>query len=330
MTYLLSTAAFSIGLDLIDAGERTFSLAPSWLQSDALVASIARVGICSPIHVQKLDDGMFRIVSGFKRFQASQSLGRNEILCLEVETGCPDLELMSASIWENAAFRSFLEVEKAYILKKLSSKFGVVERDLIEEYLPVLDIKPDRFNLQRYLALAELPEFVQSSVGRVELEVALKAGRWPVEEQEFLIDVVDRYRLGRNKQRKLFELLDELKAIAVLNGKGSLVVDIWDDCGARDVDEGSSADDVQKYNRISDCLLLARFPKLIEHRKRAEELKSALRIPTGLQLTLPTNFEGSRIEVHLSVRNAVELSEYSDNLLRISRQEELVALFELL
>ena len=148
----MQTRIKTISLEQIDSEDRALAISPVWFPLGHLVSAVKQVGIVSPLHLQRTEAGRLRIVMGFRRFRAAQVVGLGEVPCLLREDESQQLFL--EGILDNAATRSLHELEKAWILLKLRRQFVLDESVLIQDYLPLLELRPDRFHLRHYLALA--------------------------------------------------------------------------------------------------------------------------------------------------------------------------------
>ena len=213
MSQILSNRVDAIGLREIDPEDRTFAISPPWWPVDLLVESVRRAGILSPLHIQKQGRNKKRIVCGFRRYEAARQLGLSTVPCLIPVDEINSAALFQRALLDNVAARPLHALEKATALLKLSSQFDIDQKKLIEEFLPLLGVRSDRFHLQYYLDLGRLTDRLQRSVAdSLEPEVALKLSNWKPEEQTFFLNPLREYQPGRNRQKELLALLDELQA----------------------------------------------------------------------------------------------------------------------
>jgi ParB/RepB/Spo0J family partition protein len=322
-----SQSAFkALSLQLIDENDRTFLASRSGLKvSPSLNSWIQAVGILVPLRVNLREDGAYRIVSGFRRFSAACQLGMKEVPCLVDQDPPPKLFLKA--VVENLATRGCDELEKATIIHKMGSDFQKNDEELIGKVLPLLGIQGNRYRLEYYRRLAHLTESLQQAVSEGVLvpEVALKVSGWDSEEASLFVRTISEYRLGRNKQRHLFELADELKA----SMSADLGV-VWERSGAAEIDRDQKIPPEVRYGRIREALVRLRYPVLSGHQERFRRLKGALRLPGTVQLAAPKYFEGDSIEVSFRTRNSEEFVHVAEHLSRAARCDELKEIFELL
>ena len=327
----------TIPADRIDSEDRLFSVSLPWLSLDQLTQSINENGLLSPLHLQKGDHAKFRIVIGFRRYQAARDLGLQALPCLIREERDP-LVLFRQALEDNLTTRPLHLMEKARVLLKLHRDFEVDHQVLMDEYLPLLDIRPDRFHLSQQFDLASLPIFLQRAVSDfLEPGIALEISPWEDEEQRFFIDLVSEFQLSGNKQKKLFTLLDEIRASELHNpvtspetSKQVSIQTIWQQSGAAEKAKDKHLPLQERFESALKKLLQLRFPHLSQHEKRYTELKAALKFPPQIQLRLPPNFEGNQVKVSLSARDLEELLVLTEKLHDAAREGDLKQIFDLL
>ncbi len=319
----------TLPLGALDVADRTFATTPSWSRPERLIESIRLAGVLSPLRVQALADGRTRIVSGFRRASAAQELDLESVPCLVCQgDASPDSELFLGALLENLGARELGDVERAVAVGKLRDQFGFRETEIIDRFLPWLGIRPDRHHLRHYLEIARLPDEVQRAIPELAAEVAIRLAGWKPAEWRLFLDLVDRYRLGRNRQREVFELLDELKALAEQTSRAD-IPGIWRETGCADIDADSTAPP-EKLASWLEVLRQRRFPTLSRHEARARELKKSLQLPPEIQFNPPRHLEGDRVSIQFQVRAPAELKRLAAKLDEISDSGELRELFELL
>jgi len=322
-----------ISAERIDSEDRFFAVSLPWSPIEQLNRSVEKVGILSPLHVQKTTDDKFRIVMGFRRYLSCQNLGVLNIPCIVREQD-DEGALFIEALEDNLATRGLHLLEKAHALMKLRRNFKLEDQILMENFMPQLEIRADRFHLDRYLDLAQLPESIQRSLlDPLEPDVALKLSSWNDQEQNFFLGVISRFPLGKNKQKQLFGILDELRALLRQGGALFQAKDldgIWAECGAVAIERDESLSLPERFNRAFEGLRRLRFPRLTEHEKRYQELKAALKIPPQIHFVAPPYFEGDQIDVSFSFGDSAELLEVAAKLDAMAQKDELKEILKLL
>ena len=325
-----------IRLQTIDSADRLFAVSRPWLASKQLEASVGKLGILSPVHVQHNTRGGFRTIIGFHRVEVARSLGLKEIPCVVTEEENA-FTLFQQALSENLSTRPLHLLEKAQAVLKLHTRFHVSMETLLSEFAPMLNIKADRLHLQRCLDLARLPDALQRVVlDPLEPEIALRLRSWRTSEQVFFVSLVGTYQLGKNKQLRLFNLLDELCAVertateAAAGGNQTLLECVWKKSGAQAVARDPALSPPQQFEKILEKLQHFRFPHLADYEAQYAQLKSALRLPPQVQFHAPPYFEGNRLKVAFSFSESQELAKIAEKLKETATRNELSQILEML
>ena len=322
-----------IPADRIHSEDRLFAISLPWSPIDQLSRSVGKLGILSPLHVQKTGSDRFRMVIGFRRYLSCQKLGVESIPCFVREQE-NELALFAEALEENLVTRGLHLLEKAHVLLKLRRDFRLEDQALMEDFMPLLEIRADRFHLDRYLDLAQLPESLQRCLlDTLEPDIALKLPKWMDQERDFFLGITSRFQLGKNKQKQLFALLDELRDLnrqagSVWEAEG--LERIWQESGAADIEGDRSLSYSERFSRAFECLRRLRFPSLTEHEKRYEELKGALKIPPQIHFQAPPYFEGNRIDVRFSFADSSEMLKVAQKLEAMAQTDELRKILDLI
>ncbi|RPJ62055.1 MAG: ParB/RepB/Spo0J family partition protein [Acidobacteria bacterium] len=303
----------AVDFEHIDFSDQTFAIAPDWFPVDALIVAIRRVGLLCPPHLQCVGPARYRVIRGFRRLRAASSLGVKRFNCL-VRSGDP-VELFVEALFENASSRPLHLLEKANAVWRLTQVFRIAQPKVIGEFLPVLGVKPNRFEMNRLLDLAQLSRPLQEAIVHESLqaEIALSAARWDTEEQSAFLQVIQALRPGFSRQKELFTLLDELRG----RERNSVV-------------QLLSAEAPENLETLLHRLRSCRFPKFSEYEKLYEQKKAGLRLPPEIQFHVPPFFEGEKIQVGFAIRTPAELRAFAARLQEIADKPELAEIFELL
>ncbi len=314
-----------LGASQLDLGDRTYAITPPWFPLEQLSTSIRKTGIINPLHVEPVNGGQHRIICGFRRAQAAIDAGLEDLPCW-VRRKCGRSDLFVESILDNVGSRPLHELEKASAVAKLIEDFGISRQKVLEEYLPLLGIRPTAFHLQRYLDIDQLPEQLKRAMvdSRLELDTALVIAHWTQAEQQTFLGLQSHFKLNVNTQKKLTELLDELR-----RKTGLSATQIWEQA-IGEGDPGSSKSPSAALEQALHSLLRLRMPTLSELEDQYRELKVALRLPPEVRLRPPAYFEGDRLTVSFSAASAGEFREAAERLRAAANTKEMEEIFGLL
>ena len=209
-------------------------------KNEALRRSIERIGLTTPLLLQRHTGSRLRIVCGFQRQRLAASVGLKTVPAQVTEEGDRH-KLFDLALFENLGTREFSQLEKALAVTKLAVELGISEKEIISSYLPALGVRPDRFHYKRCIAVARLPLEIQKSLSILRVEIALRLARWTTGEQQLFLDLARHYRPSRSYQKKLFELLDDLRARGIQQGEVEPLFSVWNATGCNSLHEKRSS-----------------------------------------------------------------------------------------
>ncbi|HEY4008557.1 MAG TPA: ParB/RepB/Spo0J family partition protein [Acidobacteriaceae bacterium] len=123
---------------------------------DELAASIAASGVVQPIIVRPGVDGRYTLITGERRWLASQRAGKATIPSIVREVS--DVQAMEMTIVENLQRADLNPMEQAHAFERLSREFKLTQEEMS------LRTGKDRPSIGNFLRLLKLPEDVQMHV----------------------------------------------------------------------------------------------------------------------------------------------------------------------
>jgi ParB family chromosome partitioning protein len=123
---------------------------------EELAESIRTLGIIQPISVRKMDNGMYQLISGERRFRASQMAGLTEIPAY-VRTA-NDQGMLEMAIVENIQRENLNAIEVALSFKRLAEECNLTQEKLSER------VAKKRSTITNYLRLLKLPVEIQLGI----------------------------------------------------------------------------------------------------------------------------------------------------------------------
>ena len=121
-----------------------------------LAESISTLGVIQPITVKKNTDGTFMIISGERRFRASQIAGLETIPAYVREVD--DQTLIEMALVENIQREDLNAIEIALSLQRLVDECNLKQETLAER------VGKKRSTISNYLRLLKLPEEIQLAI----------------------------------------------------------------------------------------------------------------------------------------------------------------------
>ncbi len=313
----------------IDTRDTTFATTPDWIVNEPLRRSIERVGLTTPLLLQRRAGNRLRIVSGFQRHRLAASLGLKTVPAVVTEQA-NDRKLFDLALFENLGARDLSELEKARAVTKLAVDLGVSEDEIVASYLAELGVRPDPFHYKRCRAVARLPLEIQRNLSIVRVEIALKLARWTTGEQQLFLDLVRRYRPSHSNQKRLFGLLDDLRALGIQKKDPAPLLSVWNTTGCDSLHGQDRTGDAMTFRKILERLHQTRYPEFEKMVSRYEANLKALSLPRRVRVTPPPFFEGNSLAFEFSVQSSAQLSRLARRLQEAARRPEMEHLFDLL
>jgi ParB family chromosome partitioning protein len=123
---------------------------------EELTASIKEHGVIQPITVRKIGSNRFQIISGERRFRASQNAGLKEIP-VYVRTA-DDQTMLEMAIIENVQRKDLNAIEVALSYQRLIDECDITQEKVGER------VSKSRASVTNYLRLLNLPDEVQAGI----------------------------------------------------------------------------------------------------------------------------------------------------------------------
>lgn len=282
--------------------------------------SIQDVGLLNP-PVLTRREGQLILVSGWKRVLACLNL-ELRLIPIFIAGQKDDLELFTASVYENASVRSLSGIERAETLARLK-KFGVSDAALVRRFFPLLGIPCNPEYLKLFISLAEFSSEEKKQMHQKNMSMAVLQALvfFDLGERELLLPWLQ--ALGQNKQRELLNLLrdislrDKQPLLAILN--------------APQIRELASNDKLslpQKAEKILSFLRVARNPSLSLWTKTFEAVLKKLDIEKGIVVDPSPYFEGEDLALHFSFKSREELLERLFHVKKLADRNDFTDIFK--
>jgi len=128
---------------------------------DELALSIAEMGVLQPITVRALPGGRYQLISGERRWRASQKAGKQTVPAMVRQVS--DEQAMEMTIVENLQRADLNAMEQARAYQRLSAEFHMTQEQMATR------TGKDRASVGNFLRLLNLPADVQANVESGEL-----------------------------------------------------------------------------------------------------------------------------------------------------------------
>lgn len=271
-----------------------------------LIESIKKVGVVSPLVVEQTTNSMFRLVTGFRRFQCLLELKTDKFPALIADRKVTHDELLQVSLQENISVRSFNPVEISSIIHILENNLSHTKDEIVRNYLPILGHGRNPRIYELYKPLKSMPDAWQQAIidEDVAVETAFELEREPQDVQLTFLELIKNLRLGRNRQREFWMLI---KDIAKIQNQG--IVQFLNSPGMKEIEQNEKLTFAQKAERYKSELWRLRYPRYSRVKAAFESLLREAKLPPDIHLQPPPYFEGEKFSLSMTFKTAEELAE---------------------
>ena len=123
---------------------------------EELVSSISTLGVIQPITVRKKDSGEYELISGERRFRASQLAGKKSIPAYVRLAN--DQEMLEMALVENIQRQDLDAIEIALSYQQLIDEIKLTQEELSKR------VGKDRTSITNYLRLLKLDPIIQTGI----------------------------------------------------------------------------------------------------------------------------------------------------------------------
>ncbi|OFY95631.1 MAG: chromosome partitioning protein ParB [Bacteroidetes bacterium RIFCSPLOWO2_12_FULL_31_6] len=176
-------------------------------EKDALVElanSIKELGIIQPITVRKLGYGKFQLISGERRFRASQIAELKEIPAFIRIAN--DQEMLEMALVENIQRQDLDALEVAFSYQKLIEECNLTQEKLSER------VGKKRSTVANYLRLLKLPAEIQLAIRTKDISMGHARALINIEDEKKQIAITRRIIKEGLSVRQVEEIVKEKKA----------------------------------------------------------------------------------------------------------------------
>jgi len=307
---LSGTVMSKIAVSKIDLDPGPFCMSFNF-SLEQLKKSIIRFGVLNAPYVIKGFESRYTVVTGYRRLLALRELDWPEVVCHLLPASIPPLEALLLNLYDNIVHRKMNEIEKAMVLVRLN-RF-VKQEALTREFMPMLEIPANSYNLDILLRVPELEKQVRISIAtqRISLRVAGlmmtldSADRLKVNELFMVL------RLSFNQQWEVIQWIVE-----IAGREGRSPKEILEEDALSEIMNNSEMSNPIKSKTIVKILRKRRFPSVVKAETAFKKGVSRLSLPQGAKIIPPPFFEGKKYRLEIGFTQGEELKGKVESLLR--------------
>ncbi len=281
-----------IDVSAIDPADFTFRITRAGGDASALASSIHKMGLNHPLILLE-KPGMekkkhpFSMVSGFRRFEAAQSLDHKTLPCQVMPRDQIEKSALLA-VAENAFQRELKPgelIRSAALLKK-----HMLPKAMAEQSMAIFNQNLNKAYIESLIRISELPDpgLLLLDTGQLSIKAAKAACTMKPDDAKSILSLFSKIKVSSGKQMEIITWIREIAArekISMEELIGSKQIQTLLDTAQNNKDLGVAG------NRVRALLHFRRFPELSAAQKKASDQVHSLKLPKGARLTLPENFE---------------------------------------
>lgn len=180
---------------------------------EELAASIRSLGVIQPITIKEIDKDRYMIISGERRYRASQLAGLTEIPAY-VKTAA-DENVVEMALIENIQREDLNSIEIALAYQKLIDTYGLTQEKLSER------VGKKRATIANYLRLLKLPAEIQMGLKDKKIDMGHARALITVEDPEVQLAIYEQILAEGLSVRAVEELVRTGAAPAAADKKKS-------------------------------------------------------------------------------------------------------------
>ena len=291
--------------------------------SDKLFLSIQAIGLLQKPLLQRKKSGLLRIICGSRRLAVCKQLGHEPLSCEVLRGSLSPEKCLRMAIYDNITQRVLNPVEKSLTLTKMGEYLDQAE--LIQEFMPLMDMEPSVALFSRYIKLLHLEEVILAAIAEGTLHERIGFVLSPLEQRDRLafFRLFAELPFSVSVQKEIVETVveigrrDKLTPAQVLAGE-----EVSDLRGAQKRHARQRAQELRKQ------LLARRAPRLTSRKVRFAREVGELGLPGGMRLVPPPYFEGSRWSLECTFERAEELAARLRQVAELADQPEFQKIME--
>jgi len=317
-------ACTSVALETLDVTDTFFCIKPPEA-SGQLLDAIKSVGLLAPVYVQKKDNTLYRIVTGFRRVAAARALGMETIPAFIIHQDEAPLQAFIIQIYDNLSNRPFKPSEIAAIIQKLT-QLGGSRKEIIDTWLPRLGCGKNPRVYELYSSLTQLERFWLHALDdeSTSLDLLAELVRTTPADRDAFAAIIRALRPGKNNQREYWALCRDIAriencTIAELVNRPTFTAILADTILAP----------AQKGERFKQALWEMRYPRYMQVKSRFQNLVKKAKLPPDIQIIPAPYFDDNVLTVSLLCKNAQDYKEKLDLLQAVADNGIIKELFGL-
>ena len=279
----------------------------------------------SPVLLTETDSG-YTVVEGFNRINQLIQMPCSYVDAIILDDK-DSLSLFTKGLLHRISFSSFNIIEQSSIITKLKKTYHLADRDIIENYLPILHENPSQHSLEALLSLDNLAGCIKNYVveNNIAAGLCLEFVQYSVREQEYLYSFIQKTKPGVNKLKIMLESLRH-----IIRRDNITITELLSDQPFTAVQQNEETSSKSLLITLIDLLSKIRYPEYHSHKSAVRAITDSFRLPPRWKISTPANYEGQGIELSFKIRDIRDYESAIKKLNDIYEDHSVKKLFEIL
>jgi ParB family chromosome partitioning protein len=293
----------TVKLANIDCTDNTYRITTA-TNIDDLTASIKKIGLLNPPLLLE-NNSEYMIVCGFRRIEACRILGWSQVKARILDPGTQKADCAKIAVTDNALQRPLNLIEQSKSLALISG--FIRDNVVLARELSTLGLPENQSVIKKIKEICHLSRPIQRAIlsDIISLAMALELGKLAPDVGAGFVELFENLKLSLNKQREIVTFVQEIALREEIT-----ILEILNENRLQAILNQTDLDKNQKTRIIRFYLKQRRFPAITSAERAFEKLIKALRLPRGIKLIPPANFEGSIYTLTFNFKELSELIEH--------------------
>ena len=287
-----------VNIDIKEILDDFFFCFKSNLVAPRLKESIRVSGIRNPVYVLPAKRG-YRLLSGFRRYQAALELELKQIPATVVRDGTVIEDMMVQVLSEQRTRQGFNLVEKAKVLRILDWLCVPWEKVKIQ-FLPLLDLNGNVTLVKDAKTVLTFLSAVQDYIEKYDMSLkqSMVFKHLSRIQQKMVMEIATRLEI------RSVELLDMITMLNDISKRDIVPIEtIIQELNSSGILNEEKLTRNQKCDRLKHVLRNRRYPRLSSWNKQLEKLKKEMKMPQNMGLSWHPSLETSGMTLQVGIRS---------------------------
>ncbi|MFC1546566.1 ParB N-terminal domain-containing protein [bacterium] len=302
-----------INLDDINIQDNTYIVSYP-LEDEHTTISIQKTHVQNPITIEKVND-KYVVINGIRRVTACRKLGLKQIPAYMPGYHEDDKikKNFLDALFENGSHRIWNSIEKALIVKKITSEIKLDQNDF-RQICSFIKIAENDYALNILLKLSKTSDEIKSAVitGELHINSAVLLTSFTRTERDTILGILKSLHTNINMNKELIRFFLEI----MRRDKFGTINDLLKESGLAEIIDDQDIQYKRKYEMICSILKKKRYPELSKKEADFNDFKQNLLLPDKTNLFHFPFFEKQEYSIDIKFKDKHDLHEKMNKIIK--------------